>query len=106
MDLWMIVGGLFWLAALGLLIWALVRWLGSRPQTPPPGPSALEILRQRYARGEIGTATFEHGSLKRFGPSGQVEQSNRDARRQEVRSAFVAVYMRYERARDVDWSMH
>jgi putative membrane protein len=59
MGLWMIVGGLFWLAALGLLIWALVRWLGSRSQTPPPGPSALEILRQRYARGEIDTATFE-----------------------------------------------
>lgn len=59
MGLWMIVASLFWLAALGLLIWALVRWLGSRSQTPPPGPSAREILRQRYARGEIDTATFE-----------------------------------------------
>ena len=64
MGLWMVVGSLFSLALLGVLIWALVRWLGSRAPTPtmPPagsGPSALEILRQRYARGEIDTTTFE-----------------------------------------------
>ena len=64
MGLWMVVGSLFFLALLGLLIWGLVRWLGSRAPTPtmPPaenGRSALEILRQRYARGEIDATTFE-----------------------------------------------
>ncbi len=49
----------------GLLILALVRWLARsargadwlRPSSREP--SALEILRQRYARGEIDTPTFE-----------------------------------------------
>ena len=67
MSLWMIIVSLFWLAVLGVLIWSLVRWLGSRGQalstpTQPPvgsGPTALDILQQRYARGEIDTTTFE-----------------------------------------------
>lgn len=64
MSLWMIIGSLFWIAVVGVVIWALVRWLSSRNQvtTVPPmgsGQSALEILRQRYARGEIDTATYE-----------------------------------------------
>lgn len=63
-SLWMIVGSLFWLAVLGVLVWALVRWLSHRapPNTVPPvnsGPTALDILQQRYARGEIDAPTFE-----------------------------------------------
>ena len=63
---WMGLSGLFWLILLGLAIWLLVRWI-TRQQTmagpPPPGasanlPSAMEILRQRYARREIDEATF------------------------------------------------
>ncbi len=59
----MIFGGVLWIAILAVLVWALIRWLASKapvsgPSTPA-GPSALEILRQRYARGEIDTATFE-----------------------------------------------
>jgi putative membrane protein len=57
---------LFWTLLLGLLIWLLVRWItrqsavGSPPSagTPANQPSALEILRQRYARGEIDEATY------------------------------------------------
>jgi putative membrane protein len=65
--LWMGLGSLFWLVLLGLAIWLLVRWLtrstastmSQVPPAPPNSPSALEILRQRYARGEIDTPTFE-----------------------------------------------
>ena len=33
---------------------------GFTPGTPPSQLSAMEILRQRYARGEIDAATFEN----------------------------------------------
>lgn len=64
--LWMGLSGLFWLILLGLVIWLLVRWIIRQqtvarpllPGTPPNLPSAMEILRQRYARGEIDEATF------------------------------------------------
>ncbi len=57
------IGSLLWIALLGLAIWALARLLSNRaPVGNPPqsvsGPSAMEILRQRYARGEIDEATF------------------------------------------------
>jgi putative membrane protein len=57
----MAVWGLIWLIIVGLVIWAVVRWLDRRIAAPSPtsGPSALEPLRQRYARGEIDAATFE-----------------------------------------------
>ena len=64
--------GLFWLVLwivlLGFVIWGLVQWMGNRgasspfqPWTrhPPAESSALEILRQRYARGEIDATTFD-----------------------------------------------
>ncbi len=55
------VGMLLWFVLLGLLLWALIRWITDR--TPSSGltmnsASAMEILQQRYARGEIDEATF------------------------------------------------
>ena len=59
----MAFGGVLWLAILAVLVWALIRWWEGRGRVSGPSgsatPSALEILRQRYARGEIDTATFE-----------------------------------------------
>jgi putative membrane protein len=73
----MIVGMLLGLVLLVILIRALVRWLNSMA---PPQPnrsdaqasdkSSQDILRERYARGEIDTATFEE-TLARIRGTGQ-----------------------------------
>ena len=57
----MVLNWVFWFVLLGLLLWALFRWLGARSPNQPTntGVSATEILRQRYARGEIDEATYE-----------------------------------------------
>lgn len=48
-----------WFGVLSLLIWGLVRWLGERSATPTAvPPSALEVLHQRFARGEIDAPTY------------------------------------------------
>ncbi len=61
--LWMGLGLLLWLAALGLIIWAVARMLGNRGtftrSAAVNGPSALEILQQRYVRGDIDATTYE-----------------------------------------------
>lgn len=62
-----LLGTLFWIALLVLLGWALMRWLSMRnapligfhPMPPLYQPSALEILQQRYARGEIDDVTYQ-----------------------------------------------
>ncbi len=61
MMLWMGIFSVIWLVVLGLAVWALVRWVSGRAPTsgPAAGPSAIDILEQRYARGEIDSATFE-----------------------------------------------
>ncbi len=65
----MLLSMALWIALLVVLVWAIIRWLDRRTSssvptnasttTTPSGPSALEILGQRYARGEIDAATFE-----------------------------------------------
>ncbi|MGH2493845.1 MAG: SHOCT domain-containing protein [Ktedonobacteraceae bacterium] len=65
-----LIGTILWFALLAMLVIALIRWLTARDTppmfwyrtAPPPPmhhPPALEILRQRYARGEIDDATFQ-----------------------------------------------
>jgi putative membrane protein len=77
---------LFWILILALLIWALLRRLrggpmpfyrhepSSHPGVPPVQPSAMEILRQRYARGEIDAVTFEQMRERLESSSGPSQQ--------------------------------
>lgn len=60
--LMMILGSLFWIALLALIVVALMRlWPGASAfqSSAPQEDEALEILRQRYARGEIDAEEFE-----------------------------------------------
>jgi putative membrane protein len=54
---------ILWIVILGLIIWAIVAAVGrpgeSRSQGSAKTDSALEILKQRYARGEIGKEEYE-----------------------------------------------
>lgn len=62
MILAMLLNVAVWVLLLGGLIWAVSRIFNRRAPSSGPvehGPSALEILRQRYARGEIDEATYE-----------------------------------------------
>jgi putative membrane protein len=59
--LMMFLSSLLWIALIAVLIWAVIFWLNKKnANMMTPTPSAMETLRQRYARGEIDTATFGH----------------------------------------------
>ncbi|MEK7207332.1 MAG: SHOCT domain-containing protein [Pseudomonadota bacterium] len=49
---------LFW-ALIVLAIVALAKWLFGKPGEKPRDNSALDILKERYARGEINREEFE-----------------------------------------------
>ena len=67
MGWWMIIPALFWIALLVALVWGIARLTsgrgvsGGRDVTQaPPSLTAEEILRQRFARGEIDAQTYEN----------------------------------------------
>ncbi|MBV1788070.1 SHOCT domain-containing protein [Marinobacterium sp. D7] len=59
---WMLFGGihmiLVW-ALIILLIAALIKWLSGSKEPPTGRKDALEILNERYARGEIDRDTYQ-----------------------------------------------
>ncbi len=60
MSMWL--GWLFWLVIIGVIVWAVVKFSDSRQsdqRAAPRNEAALEILKKRYARGEIDRAEFE-----------------------------------------------
>jgi putative membrane protein len=82
----MLLSMLLWALVVGFLVWALIRWLAVGPRgagsswAGPSGPSAMEILRQRYARGEIDDATFEQMRARLEGGSSSGSQTNEPLR--------------------------
>jgi putative membrane protein len=49
---------LLWIVIIGLGVW-LVSGLVSRTNSQPPTESALDVLKKRYARGEITKEQFD-----------------------------------------------
>ena len=71
----MIFGGLFWLVLLALGVAGVMWFVRASPRRSPPSTSSernyppLEILEQRYARGEINRTEYleKKGDLLRRG---------------------------------------
>ncbi|RQW08548.1 MAG: SHOCT domain-containing protein [Calditrichaeota bacterium] len=56
------LGWLIWIILLIVIIWGIVKIAGStsrQNQLPPAEDDAIEILKKRYARGEISREQFE-----------------------------------------------
>ena len=49
---------LMWLVPIALVIWLVSSWV-TRPEPGSAAKTAFEILRERYARGDIGQDEFE-----------------------------------------------
>ncbi len=60
MGIWMVFNLAFWILVIAGIVWLVVRVgqkaVGTRSTAEE---SALEILKKRYARGEISTAEYE-----------------------------------------------
>jgi uncharacterized membrane protein len=84
----MMFGSTLWIVFIVVIIWAVIRWLNHRTAgTMPPthtlsGTSltGMEILNQRYARGEIDAATFEQ-MRERLAPASTIQQHREEALR-------------------------
>ena len=59
MRWWMVLGSFWFVFFWALVIWAVVRVTERGNRNHEPGESAIEILRRRYARGEIDKEQFD-----------------------------------------------
>lgn len=57
---WMVVETLLWIGLLAVAVWGLIELFPDR--NGPGEGSAREILRRRYARGEISAAEYEQAT--------------------------------------------
>ncbi len=54
----MLVGVLFWVALLSLVVWAVVEYGKTHTRQTMAEESTLEVLKRRYAKGEISQAEY------------------------------------------------
>jgi len=86
---WMLGSALLWLAFFGLLVWVAVRKFYARQGGGRTADSTEEILRQRFARGEVDVETYENAlDALRRDSSGQsyedyVKEAEEDLRSDE-----------------------
>ena len=59
MGWWMLFGGLLWLAFWGAVIYLIVAFARSSGRRQAPHDDPLDILKRRYARGEIDRDEYE-----------------------------------------------
>lgn len=61
MGWWMLFGGvwmfLFWGGLIALIVWGITKL--TRGENPTPKHNALDIARERYARGDISREEFD-----------------------------------------------
>ncbi len=58
-GLGMLFGGVFWIALVALVVWAVASLTRRTEAGGQAEDTALEILKRRYARGEISQAEYE-----------------------------------------------
>ncbi len=52
-------GWFFWIIILVLLVFIIIRLVGNRQQSPTQNETPLDVLKKRYANGEITKEQFE-----------------------------------------------
>ena len=85
-HLWWLGGGLIWLFFVILVtVVVYLVWRGTRPRTgnAPPGETPLDILKKRYAKGEITAEEF--GKMKK-----DLESTSRELSRDTDESGSVS----------------
>jgi len=85
MFIMMTLGSLLWIALIAVIVWASMNFLNKKGSstTQISALSAIEILRRRYARGEIDTTTF-----KQMNTQLQESEQGRSAQSQEPSGAI------------------
>ena len=73
--------GLFWILLIVVIVWAVIAAIGRANSSAEHGKSPLEILKDRYAKGEINQDEVERvkadlGGTEQIGDNDEIARSN------------------------------